>query len=131
MINTTPNETQKSVLEEYGIVPAPTNNGCYALIKYIREGNLLIGRNQAERIEIVRDLQKEWLDQRVKHMDTGVSGVVVYIFPLSRGAFSNFGTRNLARKREASFVAIIRLNNGRTHPFRLSNLGLVSSPQNI
>ena len=130
MIKNTPNETQKGILEGYGVIPAPTGPSCNALVKFIEQGNLLIGRNQAERIAIVRDLQKEWIGQRAEYKEMGVSGVVTYIIPLPRGAFTAFGTRNLEQTREASFTAILRLDSGRTRQFRLSNLCLVSSPRN-
>lgn len=128
MKNTAPNDYQRSVLQAYGVIPPPTSAACWAMARFIEEGNLLIGKNQAERIAIVCDLQKQWIGRRAEERNRGISGVIAYIIPLPRGAFTAFGTRSLEQMREASFIAILRLDNGRTRQFRLRALCLIESP---
>lgn len=68
-------QTDAEYLQSHGIIPSKNEPGNRNLVLYIKRGNLTVGDNIPQRIEIARSAQEKWLGQRVRNRG-GVLGTV-------------------------------------------------------
>lgn len=77
-------EEMKEFLEELDIEPPDDLIACRRLIAYIERGNGTGGARE-ERIDLVLQLQEEWVGKTVKHIRNGHEGKVLYLFARREG----------------------------------------------
>lgn len=65
----------------YGLRVPSTNQVCRKTLLFVNFGNPVFKRTREERIKFLKDLQDEWLDQKVIGKSQNQPGVVVAVVP--------------------------------------------------